>query len=246
MLGSFQSLDPYQAHNIDFTVPATAQLGSTILRVRGVYLLGSEPQPIDVCFNYSYGETEDYAVVIDGNIPQDCVGADNGPALPGTPCDDGNSSTADDMYDANCLCVGQLTTAVADGAGTPMRFTVQPNPSTGMFQLNNPRQVLARMEVRDALGRLVVAETTVTSRKATFDLSTVPTGLYHLLVESEGRRDVIESRCSAELFRSTLRSRVGLRWKAHPVPFGTVRMSRLQGPWSRCHFERWWRHSDRA
>lgn len=192
MLGSFQSSDPYQAHNIDFTVPATAQLGSTILRVRGVYLLGSEPQPIDVCFNYSYGETEDYAVVINGNIPQDCVGADNGPALPGTPCDDGNSSTADDMYDANCLCVGQLTTAVADGAGTPMRFTVQPNPSTGMFQLNNPRQVLARMEVRDALGRLVVAETTVTSRKATFDLSTVPTGLYHLLVESEGRRDVIK------------------------------------------------------
>lgn len=54
----------------------------------------------------------------------DCFGLPNGPALPGTPCDDGNASTVNDTYQANCLCVGQLLDCQnvpggADLPGTP-------------------------------------------------------------------------------------------------------------------------------
>lgn len=38
----------------------------------------------------------------------DCMGVMNGPALPGTPCDDGNPLTGPDLWDANCDCVGGL------------------------------------------------------------------------------------------------------------------------------------------
>ena len=45
----------------------------------------------------------------------DCEGVANGPALPGTACNDGNSNTGNDQWDANCNCVGQLI----DCEGTP-------------------------------------------------------------------------------------------------------------------------------
>ncbi len=192
MLGTFQSTDPHQAHDIQFTVPATAVLGSTTLRVRGAYPLSGDPDPLDPCHNYSYGETEDYAIVINADTPQDCLGANNGPALPGTPCDDGNSSTVEDMYNANCECVGTLITAVTEGDAPKVLFSVRPNPSTGIFQLNNPTDAPARVEVRDALGRVVIASTTVTTRVSTLDLSNVSAGIYQLIVEQEDRRDVIK------------------------------------------------------
>ncbi|MBK7086588.1 MAG: hypothetical protein IPH53_18825 [Flavobacteriales bacterium] len=37
----------------------------------------------------------------------DCQGVPNGPALPGTFCDDGNASTGNDLWAANCVCIGQ-------------------------------------------------------------------------------------------------------------------------------------------
>ncbi len=36
----------------------------------------------------------------------DCEGVPNGPALPGTACDDGNAATLDDEYQADCSCAG--------------------------------------------------------------------------------------------------------------------------------------------
>lgn len=36
----------------------------------------------------------------------DCLGVDGGTALPGTPCDDGQSSTGSDVWNDYCVCVG--------------------------------------------------------------------------------------------------------------------------------------------
>lgn len=114
-LGEATSVAAGEALNIAFTVPNTASLGGTALRVRGISPITGEPLPLDACFNYNTGETEDYAVLINANTPQDCAGVNNGSALPGTACDDGNAQTGNDAYNANCLCIGQP----ADCAGTP-------------------------------------------------------------------------------------------------------------------------------
>ena len=45
----------------------------------------------------------------------DCEGVANGPALPGTACNDGDPNTGNDTWDASCNCVGQLI----DCQGTP-------------------------------------------------------------------------------------------------------------------------------
>lgn len=51
-----------------FTVPANATIGATRMRVRGVFHDTGEPTPnTDPCYAYTYGETEDYGIVIDVN-----------------------------------------------------------------------------------------------------------------------------------------------------------------------------------
>ena len=113
--------------------------------------------------------------------------------MPGTPCDDGNASTANDAYTLGCECVGQLITSIADADGASYSFTVQPNPSTGLFTFNNPAQKATWVEVRDALGRMVMRPMLVgTSRASTIDLSDLASGTYHLVAEAEGHRQVIK------------------------------------------------------
>lgn len=64
-LGEFSTSGAMETGTISFTVPNTAQLGTTTLRVRGVYHGEDEPAPSDPCFAYAYGETEDYSVLIE-------------------------------------------------------------------------------------------------------------------------------------------------------------------------------------
>lgn len=54
-----------QTMTFTFTVPASATLGETRMRVRGVYHNTGEPTPnTDPCFAYAFGETEDYGITI--------------------------------------------------------------------------------------------------------------------------------------------------------------------------------------
>lgn len=46
------------------------------------------------------------------NSTVDCLGVPNGPAVPGSACDDGNADTSNDVYSSSCVCWGQ------DCAGT--------------------------------------------------------------------------------------------------------------------------------
>ncbi len=114
-LGEFAATAAGEVGSFTFTVPAGAVLGSNTLRVRCASVVGNEPADLDPCYNYSLGETEDYSVVIDANVPQDCLGANNGPALPGTACNDNNANTGNDTWNANCQCIG----IAVDCEGTP-------------------------------------------------------------------------------------------------------------------------------
>ncbi len=59
------------------------------------------------------------ASISDGSCnPRDCAngcnGVNTGPAIAGTPCNDGNSSTTNDTYDANCNCSGSQVPGCTD------------------------------------------------------------------------------------------------------------------------------------
>ncbi|HLK97782.1 MAG TPA: GEVED domain-containing protein, partial [Hymenobacter sp.] len=77
-LGESGNLFADQFANLNFTVPATAVLGATRLRVREVFANTN----LDPCQGYSYGETEDYKVTIT-SLP-DCAGAPNAGTTGGT------------------------------------------------------------------------------------------------------------------------------------------------------------------
>ena len=59
-LGEFQTSTAFTNLNFNFSVPPTATLGSTTMRVRCVF---NSPS-MDPCTDYTYGETEDYSVNI--------------------------------------------------------------------------------------------------------------------------------------------------------------------------------------
>ena len=63
-LGEFTTTAVEEARTIVFTVPGTAALGNTLMRVRGVYFDTDEPDPMDPCYAYAFGETEDYGITI--------------------------------------------------------------------------------------------------------------------------------------------------------------------------------------
>lgn len=76
-LGEFTTNATFQTQPINFTVPANATLGATRMRVRGVYHLTNpvEPSPTDPCYNYVYGETEDYGITITTSTAVEAEGA---------------------------------------------------------------------------------------------------------------------------------------------------------------------------
>jgi len=88
-LGEFTNASAGEAQAIAFTVPAGATLGTTVMRVRGVFFNTGEPDPADPCFAYDYGETEDYGITITNTggsgpcIPTSLAGTDDGDFVDG-------------------------------------------------------------------------------------------------------------------------------------------------------------------
>lgn len=60
----------------------------------------------------------------------DCLGVPGGTALPGTPCDDGNVETSNDVYDANCTCTGEDCEGVLGGPALPGQPCDDGDPNT--------------------------------------------------------------------------------------------------------------------
>lgn len=63
-------------------------------------------------------------------------------------------------------------------------LSVSPNPTTGIFRIQNIPTLAARLELRDGLGRPALSEKAGSGQ---IDISALPSGLYHLLVlDKEG------------------------------------------------------------
>lgn len=69
-----------------------------------------------------------------GNPPFDCAGTMGGSALPGTPCDDGNASTGDDTWSAECECIGLSLDCLGIPGGSTLPGTPcdDDDPDTGL------------------------------------------------------------------------------------------------------------------
>ncbi len=63
----------------------------------------------------------------------DCLGVPNGAALPGTPCDDGDLATGDDVWGPDCTCAGTPIDCIGVVGGTALPGTPcdDGDPSTG-------------------------------------------------------------------------------------------------------------------
>jgi hypothetical protein len=74
------------------------------------------------CRNTTTGCVSSVASAATAPIPCDCLGVANGPAVPGSACDDNNPGTANDTWDNDCNCVGcdlQLISSNVSGADCP-------------------------------------------------------------------------------------------------------------------------------
>lgn len=74
-------------------------------------------------------------------------------------------------------------------------FTVQPNPSNGIFQLrpSTTDAVPLRISIRNGLGQEVLAPFTVAGQRAIdMDLSDVASGAYYLLATRNGEQQLIK------------------------------------------------------
>ncbi|MBS1582083.1 MAG: hypothetical protein JST66_07800, partial [Bacteroidetes bacterium] len=113
-LGEFATEAAAETWAITFDVPMTATLGATHMRVRGVFLNDEEPAPVDPCFDYGYGETEDYGIVIVGD-------GGTGPCIPGSV----NGTADGDFVDGVVLEDINNTGSGSTGGPTYQDYTAQ-------------------------------------------------------------------------------------------------------------------------
>lgn len=85
--------------------------------IQGGYAADNKFTHPTLCFNSSAAQV-------------DCEGVPGGPALPGTPCDDGIAATTNDQYLADCSCAGEDCEGNLGGTALPGTPCDDGDPST--------------------------------------------------------------------------------------------------------------------
>lgn len=153
-------------------------------------------QPGDTCDDANVlteGETWDAGCLCGGGVAVDCEGIEGGTALPGEPCDDGNPNTSGEVYAPDCDCT--IITSVPDPPSVDAWFTIQPNPSNGMFQVTSTGSTTNAIDILvfDALGQMVSAPVILTgSQPQRLDLQQQADGIYFLRATSGSEIHVLE------------------------------------------------------
>ena len=97
----------------------------------------------------------------------------------GSPCDDGDSLTVNDAYQAGCICegapIGMAETELANG------LSLQPNPAHDVLRVVSEKGTILGYELYDATGRRV-RTTNVNARQFTMDRTGLQAGAYFLTV----------------------------------------------------------------
>ncbi|MCF8258265.1 MAG: T9SS type A sorting domain-containing protein [Flavobacteriales bacterium] len=91
-------------------------------------------------------------------------------------------------YEFGQITVSQPLCELSVEETAPSAFTVYPNPSEGLIDLQFSKPILSgRMEVLDMIGRTVIRQQ-ISGSNATMDLAANPSGIYLLMVEVDGIR----------------------------------------------------------
>ncbi|MEO8069697.1 MAG: hypothetical protein ABI599_18515, partial [Flavobacteriales bacterium] len=116
VLGGAQGEDPNGTNRILIAQVTTNGTFSFHLNMRVNLLAGGAPQ------DYVWGSPTGTEVTIPSLTfplaPPDCLGVPGGTAVIGSACDDGLATTGNDVYDANCVCAGQLIDCLGVPGGT--------------------------------------------------------------------------------------------------------------------------------
>jgi hypothetical protein len=82
------------------------------------------------------------------------LGVANGTALPGTACNDGNSNTGNDTWNANCECIGQLRDCegVPGGSSLPGTSCNDGNPFTNNDHWDANCNCVGALDIVDCAG----------------------------------------------------------------------------------------------
>jgi len=126
-----------------FTIPDNALTGTTLMRVAAYTTPSFEPD--NACEDVPYGEFEDYIVII------------NDACTPGSPCDDSDPDTSNDIWQADCTCIGidpcsaQGTTSIDIQMKVYLQGTYQTASGEMSTTLNTDRGLLPGQTVASPL-----------------------------------------------------------------------------------------------
>lgn len=160
-------------------VPTNAVLGTSYMRI----IKNRTTAPTDPCATYTYGQAEDYSLVVSGPSVVDCEGVVDGPAMPGTPCI--ATSGFGGTWSNTCVCeenVGITEEAAVQGVA------IHPNPATTELFITTPGQAPVHVKVFDMLGKLTMEQDGTTR----LDISDLAPGSYNLLITD--RQGAIQAR----------------------------------------------------
>ncbi len=107
--GSWQRVTNTAVTGQSFTETVSGAGGTLRYMVRALKL---EQSPSGTYYNLSLGA---FGQAVAGTQQPDCLGVVGGLALAGTPCDDGNSCTVNDLWNASCQCQGTYRDSDGDG-----------------------------------------------------------------------------------------------------------------------------------
>lgn len=124
-----------------------------------VVKLGEE---IEGCTNPESCNYNPLATTDDGTCnPSDCLGECNGEqtglAIAGTPCDDGNPNTINDIFQEDCTCLGETTVSVSSLQND--KINVYPNPFNNWLSIDllaNSNKV--EIAIYNASGKLMAQQ----------------------------------------------------------------------------------------
>ena len=119
----------------------------------------------------------------------DCLGTTGGTALPGTPCDDGNPDTGDDIWTEGCVCSGVTGITTTDALASMVK--VHPNPTNDLLwiSLSDPAGRNVSIDLTDGLGRSIQRMDLGRPGgpwQGSMDLTDVSSGVYTLIFTVDG------------------------------------------------------------
>jgi hypothetical protein len=112
----------------------------------------------------------------------DVANMDDGSCLfTGTTCDDGDSTTTNDVITDLCVCSGTPVTGIEENV---MTLNVYPNPTQSLLNINFPSQGMYNLIVRNAMGQ-VVMNTKVSGGKYTIDTQSWNAGVWLIELKND-------------------------------------------------------------